>query len=195
MISFVVRILSIKSYISQRNQYYQPNKELSQEFINDCVIFSLFNTQNNTSELKDVEYNGEKYDIKNEFFPFTVDKMKNFKIRNADLYSIIKNTNDNSFVSNYLIDKFLSKESVDVYEVAQKIYELYYMTYPDLSVIKFKLKDCPFVGWRQISESLKDSEKGKHLFDVLKDKLASLKDKLTNNIYDYEFLSKEIIYS
>ncbi len=56
MVIHAVRRIPKATWINDRNQFLQPKQKLSQEFINDCVLYSLFSNSNATSALKDVVY-------------------------------------------------------------------------------------------------------------------------------------------
>lgn len=64
-------------WLNDRDQLMAPTKELSEEFITDCALWSLFADSNQTAALKDVVYEGTTYQIHNHFFPFSVNELKN----------------------------------------------------------------------------------------------------------------------
>lgn len=47
-----------------------PESLLTDEFIADCMVYSLFDRQSNQTSLRDYEYQGRTYRVINEFFPF-----------------------------------------------------------------------------------------------------------------------------
>ena len=67
---FSARKLIEKNWVNSKDEYLAPNEEHSQyqEFVNDSIIFSLFHSASNQSSLRNIEYKGKKWDIKNEFF-------------------------------------------------------------------------------------------------------------------------------
>lgn len=67
---FSARKLIEKNWVNSKDEYLAPNEEHPQyqEFVNDSIIFSLFHSASNQSSLRQVEYKGKKWDIKNEFF-------------------------------------------------------------------------------------------------------------------------------
>lgn len=52
-----------------------PESLLTDEFIADCVVYSLFDRQSNQTSLRDYEYKGKTYRVINEFFPFSTDSV------------------------------------------------------------------------------------------------------------------------
>jgi hypothetical protein len=67
---FSARKLIDGNWINDKDEYLAPNEEHPQyqEFVNDSIIFSLFHSASNQSSLRNIEYKGKKWDIKNEFF-------------------------------------------------------------------------------------------------------------------------------
>ncbi|CAF3310622.1 unnamed protein product [Rotaria socialis] len=68
MVVHAVRRIPKATWLNDRDQFLQPNKKLEQDFINDCVVWSLFANSNNTVAMKNVLYEKETYQIKNHFF-------------------------------------------------------------------------------------------------------------------------------
>lgn len=68
--SFAARKLVVSSWTSECDEYLCPNESHSeyQRFLNDSVVYSLFNPASQQSSLRQVEYDGKVYDVKNEFF-------------------------------------------------------------------------------------------------------------------------------
>jgi len=52
-----------------------PESLLTDEFITDCMVYSLFDRQSKQTSLRDYEYNGQTYRVVNEFFPFDHNKI------------------------------------------------------------------------------------------------------------------------
>lgn len=66
------------TWVNWQDEYMIPdvsNPKYAQ-FEADSIVYSLFNTKSNQSSLRDIEYNGKKWDIKNEFFWLSRAEMK-----------------------------------------------------------------------------------------------------------------------
>lgn len=66
-------ILPDASWINDKDVFRRPSDEFQnspewKDFIHDCVVFSLFHRSSYQTALRDFEYNGEYYDVKNEWF-------------------------------------------------------------------------------------------------------------------------------
>jgi hypothetical protein len=60
------------------DEYITPNEEHEQfeQFKYDSLVYSLFESKSNQSSLRQIEYKGRLWDIKNEFFWMSADRMK-----------------------------------------------------------------------------------------------------------------------
>lgn len=67
---FAARKLIIGDWTNSKDEYIAPNESdvRYNEFELDSVVYSLFNTSSNQSSLRNIEYKGKRYDIKNAFF-------------------------------------------------------------------------------------------------------------------------------
>lgn len=74
-VAFTARNVIPNTWMNNKDEFIAPgdykyeSKEVWEEFKADSVIYSLFNTSSNQSSLRNVEWMGGRYDIKNEFFP------------------------------------------------------------------------------------------------------------------------------
>lgn len=67
---FSARKLIIGDWINDKDEYLAPNEahEKYKEFESDSIVYSLFHSSSNQSSLRQIDYKGKKWDIKNEFF-------------------------------------------------------------------------------------------------------------------------------
>jgi hypothetical protein len=86
----VVSLFSAKKLIESNwtnaeDEYFAPNTENEKwnEFVNDSVVFSLFNPFSQQSSLRQVEYKGKLWDIKNEFFFMSKDEIMSLASENG----------------------------------------------------------------------------------------------------------------
>lgn len=86
MVAHAVRRIPKATWINDRDQFLQPDEKLSDEFISDCVVWSLFADSNQTSALRDVGYKGQIYQIVNQFFPFERYEIENWECANPDIF-------------------------------------------------------------------------------------------------------------
>ena len=53
-----------------------PESLLTDEFVADCMIYSLFDRQSNQTSLRNYEYKGRTYRVVNEFFPWSRESIR-----------------------------------------------------------------------------------------------------------------------
>ena len=72
------KIITDDNWITHKDEYFIPNESNKKygQFKIDSLIVSLFDTHANSSSLRQVEYKDQLWDIKNEFFWISVDRMK-----------------------------------------------------------------------------------------------------------------------
>jgi hypothetical protein len=85
-------------WINWYDEYKKPNLEskLFLQFKYDSLIYSIFNIKSHQSSLRQVEYKGQLWDIKNEFFWMSVDRMRGLADENGydELYNDARTASD-----------------------------------------------------------------------------------------------------
>lgn len=128
------RMISDKfcNWITYYDEYLIPNKEHKQfdQFKYDSLVYSLFESKSNQSSLRQVEYKGKLWDIKNEFFWMSADRMK--ELSNVNGYDKLNNDARTSpdrhvyellFGEERIYDK-LSDDAKDVLDKATELVEM-----------------------------------------------------------------------
>jgi len=188
MVIHAVRRIPKATWINDRDQFLQPKQELSEEFVNDCTIWNVFSNSNQTASMKDVEYEKEIYQIKNNFFPFLIAELKNWEITDSD-FSLALASAEDRFVAKWLSEKEFSKEAKETIEAGKEIYKFYFANLNQLRTNLFEIKTWDAGLW-QIKKVLQDQDLARDLFKKLKEKHDILRDKILPQIYDYEFIPK-----
>ena len=191
------RKLIFGDWINSKDEYLAPNEnhEKFNEFVNDSVIYSLFHCgagqASNQSSLRQVEYKGKKWDIKNEFFWMS----KNDIINLANEYGLDEVyqdacTSNERYVYNYIQEhkNEFSKEALDVLNKAIeltiksfKYRQLFAEEHPEYHLDK--AWDCGYYQLKAIwKEYMKEEfEQFKQLYKVLSDKMRPM-------VYELGFL-------
>jgi len=183
MIVHMVRRLPKATWLNDRDQFLQPNKPLSRNFIADAVIWSLFSASNQTASLRDVEYEGEIYQIRNNFYPFEVSEVKSWECTSEKIKSRLEAATEDRFAAKWLKANRadISSEAQAVLNAGKAIYKRFYAEMERLDVFRWKITDWD-AGWYQIRMSLGISVD-----------LSSLSKKLEPKIYELGFLRDEVI--
>jgi hypothetical protein len=185
MVVFSVRKLILPIWINNRDQFRQPNRELPEDLISDCAVWNLFHGSNQTSSLKDVEYKGKTYQIRNQFFPYLLSELREWDTPH-DLSGQIRTAQD-TFVANWLKGRTLSVEAQALLDAGRKVYQVFYKEWKNLNLRKFKI-DYWDVGWYQIRNAMLDAKIGLVELNALKEAHTKLALKLRPKVYEYGFL-------
>jgi len=186
MIIHAVRRIPQKNWLNSSNQFLQPVGKLTDEFITDCTIWNLFSSSNQTASLKNIDYENEIYQIKNQFFPFQISEIKTWQCNNNEIIKNLENQ-ENRFLANWLINKKLSNQSQELLNKGTELYLLFYENINKIELTKFKIESWD-AGWWQIRNSLKNYDLAINLFNDLKILHKKLSRKLIEQIIDYKFI-------
>jgi hypothetical protein len=97
-VHFTVRRVIKGGWVNWYDEYLAPNEihEQYQQFESDSLIYSLFESKSNQSSLRQVEYKGQMWDIKNEFFWMSKDRIKELADENGydNLYNDARTSAD-----------------------------------------------------------------------------------------------------
>lgn len=129
MVGFTARKITIPDWLNWYDEYLAPNEEHKQfeQFKYDSLIYSLFESKSNQSSLRQVEYKGQLWDIKNEFFWMSKEEMMELANNSNynELYSDAR-TDNNRYVHNLLFgeENIYEQLSPDAKLVLDKATEL-----------------------------------------------------------------------
>ena len=187
---FSARKLIIGNWINDKDEYLAPNEEHEkyQEFVNDSIIYSLFHSASNQSSLRQVDYKGKKWDIKNEFFFMSKEDIMSMADENHFdfTYNDAKVSSDR-YVYNKLQGIELSAEAkavldkaIELTKASFKYRSLFNEEHPEYQILNW---DC---GWYQIKGMLKEymPNELKEFTDLFK----ALADKMRPMVYELGFL-------
>jgi hypothetical protein len=188
-----VRKIPKQTWLNDRNQFLVPHSEPTNEFLNDCVVWSLFSSSNETTALKNVSYEGNIYQIKNHFFPFLLEEIKEWEIRDHDIRQQLSNE-ENRFVADWLSKNDLSYEAKKVVEKARVVYRFFYSNLNQMVTNKLKI-DTWDAGWYQIRRCLADHNMARDEIRELSKANEQLADKILPQIEVFGFLDKDEVYA
>ncbi len=186
MVVHAVRRIPKATWKNDRDQFLQPQKKLSADFIDNCTVWNFFSNSNHTTAMKNVEYEKNIYQINNHFFPFLINEIKNWEITDSD-FKLALASAENRFVAKWLKKRKLSKEAKDVMQAGKEIYKFYFGNLHKLRTNLYKIETWD-AGFWQIRKVLQEQDLCKDLFINLKEKHIILQNKILPQIYDYRFL-------
>lgn len=189
---FSARKLIEKTWVNSKDEYMAPDtsNEKWQEFENDSIIYSLFNTSSNQSSLRQVEYKGSKWDIKNEFFFMSKQEILGLseEFSNDDCYNDARVSKER-YVYELLEGIELSEEAQAVLdkacEIVRKTFKYRKMFNEEYENYQINNWDC---GWYQIKALAK--EYAKDDLEQFKTLYKKLSEKMLPMVYELGFLRK-----
>ena len=189
---FSARRLVSCNWQNWADEYIAPNTghEKWSEFVADSVVYSLFESKSNQSSLRNVEYKGKQWNIKNEFFWMPTAKMQELANNNRydEMYQDAQGVDDR-FVCKWLNEHKaeISTEAQEVLDYATTLVEqsmkyrnVFNEDNENYQIMNF---DC---GWYQIKGMLKEymPNELKQFNDLYK----KLEEKMRPLVYEVGFL-------
>ena len=187
---FSARRLIENTWINHIDQYMIPNVEHPKynEFINDAIIYSLFESKSHQSSLREVAFEDKLWDIKNEFF--YISKNEIIELADKEGYDFTYTDAQSSqerFVYRKLQDISLSDEAQDVLDYAIKLTKDSFKyrkewneLHPEYQIMNW---DC---GWYQLKFMLKEYMPEE--MKIFSEKFKRLADKMRPMVYELGFL-------
>ena len=126
--TFTARKVINPNWYNQKDEYFKPNETYqNSNFCFDSLVYVLFNNSSQQSSLRQIDYNDQLWDIKNEFFWMSADKMKELADQNGydELYNDAR-TSPDRYVHKLLFgeERIYDKLSPDAKLVLDKATEL-----------------------------------------------------------------------
>ena len=161
-----------------------------EQWVDDCHIYSIFETKNNCTSMRDVSWGGELWQIKNHFFWLERFGLKGLLKDNCPLiFADFEKYYEESYMATQIPELTLGKEAIAVLEAGTALWlkslekrEVYAKANPQLELTCW---DC---GWYQLKGFW---EKEYNVdFKGLKELHKALGDKLRPGVYEYGFLKE-----
>ena len=189
MIVHAVRRIPKASWLNDRDQFMQPKEDVinDNEFVTQCVIWGLFSDSNNTVSISNVKYKNVNYRVRNQLFPFGIERIRKWEIKNNDILNQLWGKHSDRFAAKWLVNRKITGDAMNVLESGEKIYKYFYAHLDEIAWPKYEIKNWD-VGWWQVKMSLTDTGIGLELLSDLKEKMNQLEKCILDKIYQYEFL-------
>ena len=189
---FSARRLVSCNWVNWADEYLAPNTEHSMwnEFVNDSLIYSLFESKSNQSSLRQVEYKGKKWDIKNEFFWMSREEMMSLANENGnDACYQDANVPTDRYVHNLLQNITLSNEAQAVLdkacELVRKTFKYRMMFDEDNENYQINNWDASYYQLKAMWKEYMPNE-----YKEFTDLYKKLADKMRPMVYELGFLRK-----
>ena len=177
---FAVRRIIKHTWINDRDQLLAPIEPLPEEFVSDCLVWTIFNTSNLTASAAGLSWRNKIWPLVNYFIPYSETEVGSPGAFESD------------FMSQHLASKSLSKDAAAVMEEGKKLWSAYFQ-YPDSHNIKKKWHlDRTDVGWYQVRNVLKERNQSGDSppvdFSSFETTYALLTAKIRPDVYTHGFL-------
>ena len=193
MVLHAVKKLPKATWTNDRDAFYAPAKELSSEFISDCVVWSAFAGSNNAVALRNVPYKGNVYQIINNLYPFLLDEIRQWPCDNGDIAAQMVAANENRYLASWLSGHSLSAEAAAVMFAAKNLYKTFFAELMNTRWMQFKIETWD-VGIYQVRSALKDAGLAADELAALKSAHDALRAKLLPQVYSLGFLNPDVEY-
>ena len=160
-----------------------------EQWVNDALVYALFNTSSQQSSLRDVQYKGKTWQIKNHFFFMPAKEMKELADQAGfqEMYADAKVYGDDSFVFKQLASLTLSDDAKAVLEAAKSLVrasmgmrKAWHADHPEANLQAWD------AGWAQLKPCLKACHKG--LYDQFVTTYKAFERRMTKGVYEFGFL-------
>lgn len=177
---FTVRRIMPKRWANDRDQFLAPVGPLPDEFVSDCLVWSLFDIRNYTASAQGLQWNDQEWNLVNHFIPYTEDQVGAPAQFESD------------FMSQHLMAKNLSPAACVVLEEGRKLWSSYF-DYVDPHSVRTEYRlERPDVGWYQIRHALRLRNASGDFppvnFGTLNAAHDALGDKIRPDVYTHGFL-------
>ena len=187
---FSARKLIVGNWINDKDEYLAPNEEhpAYKEFENDSIIYSLFHSASNQSSLRNVEYKGKNWDIKNEFFFMGKDEIAELANANYNdyCYEDCRKSNER-YVYTLLNNITLSPEAQAVLDYARELVRksFQYRNLFDDEHPEYQINNWD-IGFYQLKSLWKEFAPNE--YNEFKKLYKKLSDKMRPMVYELGFL-------
>ena len=194
---FVARKSITPNWINCKDEYLAPNEThpLWKQFVNDSIVYSLFNNSSQQSSLRKITYKDKLWDIKNEFFWLSKQTMLDLAEQHNfdELYKDAK-TADERFVYKKLFgeEDIYSKLSLDAKEVLDMATELLKKSFSMRKIMAEEKTEYHLQSWDAGYAQMKLvwKEYYKDDFKKFRDKYKEFENRMRPLVYDLGFLKK-----
>jgi hypothetical protein len=182
-----------RTWLNWQDEYLVPNTEHPDyaQWNDDAIVYSLFNAKSNQSSLRQIDYKGKKWDIRNQFFFMSNAEVKELANKNGfnDMYQDAKAFPDDSYVYKLLEKTTLSPDAKAVLEAARELVRksmsLRQTWHDENPQYHLASHDA---GWAQLKPLLKQNFKEEYASFVALYK--KFEDRMREGVYAFGFLKR-----
>lgn len=191
MALYAARKLVAESWDTQKDEYLTPTDttDAYKQWNNDAIVFALLHRHNNCTAMRDVQYKGKTWRIRNSFFPYTREQARVLYDRPecGTLYQDIRGDSTDPYLAEILPTLNLSPEAKECLRILDALFvaslpgrESFATSRPELHLLAwdaglYQLKNF----WREVDPNG---------WKALQVAFRALGDKLRPGVFDHGFL-------
>ena len=190
---FGARKLVTGNWINDKDEYMAPDETAAgyDQWVNDCHVYALLHPSNNCTAMREVQYKGKSWRIKNNWFwrtrATTLDSLNN--VNTGGLYRDARAENEDAYFAQVLESITLSDDARRVLALMDALWiksldvrEDYAAGHPDLHLMAH---DAGVYQLKQLWKALYPTE-----WEEIRATHKALADRLRDGVYDYGFLRR-----
>ena len=190
---FTARKSITPNWINCKDEYMVPNTEHPdyKQWNQDALVYALFNNSSQQSSLRNIDYKGRKWDIRNHFFWMSNQEMQKLANQNGfnEMYQDCKRFPEDSYVYNLLKTTKLSPDATLVLEAAKELVRksfamrvTYHSEHPELHLQTFD------GGWAQLKPMMKEHYPTEYKAFV--ERYKAFETRMRKGVYRFGFLKE-----
>lgn len=190
---FGARKLVTGNWINDKDEYLAPDEAAAgyDQWVNDCHVYALLHPSNNCTAMREVQYKGKSWRIKNNWFwrtrATTLDSLNN--VNTGGLYRDARAENEDAYFAQVLDSITLSDDARRILGMVDALWiksldvrEDYAAGHPDLHLMAH---DAGVYQLKQLWKALYPAE-----WEEIRAAHKALADRLRDGVYDYGFLRR-----
>ena len=193
MVLHAAKKVPAATWTNNRDAFYAPKGELTDEFVADCVVWSAFAQSNYAVSLKEVAYKGVAYRIRNNLFPFAFADVCGWACPLSDIAAQFAVRDDDRFLATWLKERGLSAEARAVVDAARALYRKFYAEILETNWVDYQVRTWD-LGLYQVTQSIKGTDVAAEEFAALRAAHEALRAKLLPQVYSLGFLNPDVAY-
>jgi hypothetical protein len=190
---FGARKLVTGNWINDKDEYLAPDEAAAgyDQWVNDCHIYALLHPSNNCTAMRDVQYKGKSWRIKNNWFWRTrTDTLAATNtVNTGGLYRDARAENEDAYFAKVIDGLALSDDARRVLDLVDTLWlksldvrEDFAAGHPDLHLMAH---DAGVYQLKQLWKALYPTE-----WEEIRAAHKALADRLRDGVYDYGFLRR-----
>ena len=191
---FSARKLIESTWINQKDEYMAPNESHVnyEQWVNDAIVYSLFNTSSQQSSLRSITYKEKKWNILNHFFFMSNKEMQTLAVQHNfnDLYNDSISFGGERYVYQELEKRNLSDDARVVLKFARELVRKSFEKRQNCHLLdeKFHLNAWD-AGWYQIKNGILKEHYPEEYKEFVK-LYKAFESRMREGVYKFGFLKK-----